>query len=174
MRPVRLCFEFERSRPGRDKNPAKNIVWAHGRRNVKLWLDYKKEVETAPTLEGAVSVYTGFADGASSLIPAMLVGSRMGGFNYVRGAACRNETRWRRLLSCRNRQWDRNSHSLDRQIVILFRKIFHASASRNTLVETTTTYNPVLNGQVTEKMLAFSPPQPTNEPEPQPAKIKAK
>ncbi len=162
VRPDRFRFQFTEAKGllGRDYA---YIVWRNGT-DVRTWWDVRPGVERAPSLLLALAGATGVSGSSAHTIPNLLLPDEVGG-------RCLTDVAQARLLedalvgasACFRvtgtyADWpitlwiDKGSY--------LVRRIDLTTEISGGPVDHTTTYEPVLDGEVTEAMLAFAPPTP--------------
>ena len=160
VRPDTFRFQFvePKSLIGRDYV---YIVWRRGDK-VLTWWDVKPGVEEARSLGDALSAATGVSGGSAHAIPALLLPKEVGGRcpTDVAHARLLDEARIAASTCFRIAGMYGDAPTTlwveKRRFLIL--RIDRWTEIPDGTVEETMTFDPVLDGEVTEKMLAFDPP----------------
>jgi hypothetical protein len=160
VRPDRFRFQFVETKSliGGDYV---YVVWRRGDK-VLTWWDVKPGVEEARSLGDALSAATGVSGGSAHAIPALLSPKEVGGRNPTDLAQARLlDDATVGTAACYRVEGRYGGESTTLWIEkggLLIRRIDRRIEIPAGSVDETTTYDPVLDGEVTEKMLAFDPP----------------
>jgi outer membrane lipoprotein-sorting protein len=159
LRPDRFRFEYrEKSHRGE----ARYIIWSRGR-EVQTWWDVTPGLKEPESLDMAIAGATGVSGGSAHTIPALLLPGEMGGhrLTYMTDLKRMEDAKLGdvdcyRLVGDLAGQpqtlWIDKSSFLVRRIDVQ-RQL---TAAR---MEQTTTYDPVVDGEVSEEMLALNSPR---------------
>lgn len=137
------------------------IVWRTGDK-VQTWWDVKPGVEEARSLGDALSAATGVSGGSAHAIPALLLPQEVSGRRPTDVAHARllDEARIGASTCFRIAGMYGDAPTTlwveKRRFLIL--RIDRRTEIPDGTVEETITFDPVLDGEATEKMLAFDPP----------------
>jgi len=160
VRPGRFRFQFAETK-GFVGGEYLYIVWRNGD-DVRTWWDVRPGVQKAPSLGEALGAATGVSGGSAHRIPALLMPPEVGGRRLTGVAQAR-------LLgdaavgasAC----YRIGGTYADGPITVwvdkatfLVRRVDLTTTIPSGTVESTTTYEPILDGEVSEAMLAFDPP----------------
>ncbi len=159
VRPDRFRFEFKAMEFGGERY----IVWQGGN-DVKTWWDVKPGVEKVESLGLALAGPTGVSGGSAHTIPALLLPREVGGRRLT------DITKPKRLADAKIDNVDcfvLDGQFGDRPMTLwidkrtfLVRQIAEQDRLDNfTRVETTTTYDPIIDDIVPDEKLAFDYPQ---------------
>jgi len=160
VRPDRFRFEYKERKGDDEEN--RYLIWSNGQ-EIQTWWDVKPGVGKAASLNMALAAAAGVSGGSAHTIPALLmpnavVGGRLTGMTDAKriGDAKLDDVNCFRIegKSANNPQtlWlDTNT--------FLVRRIDSQHTFPNFRTEVTTTYSPVMNGEIAEKMLVFDPPK---------------
>jgi hypothetical protein len=159
VRPDRFRFEYtERKDDGR---AYRYLVWRRGK-DVRSWWDVTPGVTKLESLGMALSAATGVSGGSAHRIPALLFADEVGGRRLADiTEAGRVEDAALGPVECiriQGRYADRPVTLWLEKATFLIRRIELKREFDTFFVEETTTYEPVVDGEVTEAMLAFDPP----------------
>jgi outer membrane lipoprotein-sorting protein len=160
VRPDRFRFEY-RERKGDDEEN-RYLIWSNGQ-YVQTWWDIKPGVTKAASLNMALAAATGVSSGSAHTIPVLLMPKEIGGGRLT------GMTDVKRIEDAKFDNVDcfrvegKNANNpqtlwLDKN-TFLVRRIDSQHTFPNFRTEQTTTYSPVLDSEVTEKMLVFDPPK---------------
>jgi outer membrane lipoprotein-sorting protein len=164
VRPDRFRFEYH------DENlvthgPDLYLVWRQGQ-DVRFWSDLATDVKSAVSsgiaLHSAIAMATGVTLGSSFLIPSLLLPDEISG-RYLTDMKSATRLDDARLgeVNCFRIQGKLAKYSTTIWIdskTLLIRKIETADDFDSFHNEQTITYEPVINEQVPQQKLAFSPP----------------
>jgi outer membrane lipoprotein-sorting protein len=159
VRPGRLRFEYREKR-GLLGQDSRHIVWSDGR-ETQSWWDIAPGVRKEESLDMALAGATGVSGGSAHTIPSLLLpevkGLRLTDITEVRqveNAKLGESECFRiegKLSQSPTTLWiDKSS--------FLVRRIDERHQLSTFSTEETTTYDPVINGEIGEEMLAFAPP----------------
>jgi outer membrane lipoprotein-sorting protein len=160
VRPDRFRFEY-RARKG-DEEDYRHLIWSNGK-DVLTWWDIRPGIEKPTSLGMALAAATGVSSGSAHTIPALLMPDRFPG----RGLTSMTELKRREdakhfNLDCFRVEgtFANNTQTLwlDKE-TFLIRRIDSPKTFPTFSTETTTTYDPVIDGEITDQMLTFDPPK---------------
>ncbi len=166
VRPDRFRFEYT-ERIGNDL-ASHFIVWRKGD-DVRTWWNVMPNMPPPQSLEMALAGATGVSGGSAHYIPAMLIPNEISGYyltdltgtrrlqNAKLGGVECFRIQGRPVVGGSLLLWIDTQTFLVRRIDD--RLDVFASSLGNFHAELTTTYEPVVNGKVTDKMLEFNPPK---------------
>lgn len=158
VRPDRFRFEYKDLVP--DLEP-RYIIWGDGS-EVLSWWDINPGIRTEDSLSIAIAGATGVSEGSAATIPSLLISDQVGLYfditesqrlddDSVNGFNCY------RIYGMSG--GDPITLWIDTKTFLIQRiKSLHTS-SPNYSYEIMTTYTPLADGDVTDAMLAFNPPQ---------------
>ncbi|HEX2223936.1 MAG TPA: hypothetical protein VHN15_07000 [Thermoanaerobaculia bacterium] len=160
VRPDRFRFEYQEVKKA-DLPKERYIVWRDGD-VVRSWSDFERGVRKQPSLGMAVAGATGVSGASAHTVSTLILPEEIGGRRLT------DITEARRIEDAREGSTDcfriqgRYADSpvtvwVDKQ-TFLVRRIDLSRADKDLRTERTTTYEPVINGEVTQEMLAFDPP----------------
>jgi len=159
VRPDRFRFEYTERKD--DGGVYRYLVWRRGK-DVRSWWDVTPGVTKLESLGMALSAATGVSGGSAHTIPALLFADEVGGRRPTDITEARRvEDAALGTVECvriQGRYADRPVTLWLEKTTFLIRKIELKREFDTFFVEETTTYDPVLNDEVTEAMLAFDPP----------------
>jgi outer membrane lipoprotein-sorting protein len=158
IRPDRFRFEFSRGTPKTNRY----LVWSKGK-DVQTWWYLKPGVNKPASLNMALAGPTGVSGGSAHTVPALLMPTA------VQGNRISKMTDAKRLADAKHNNADcfrvegmygNIPHTvwLDKKTFLILR-IDSQPPIPNAQVEVTTTYEPVINGEISESLLAFDPPK---------------
>lgn len=162
-RPDRFRFEYQEKRGDGPDEVNRYIVWRKGN-EVQTWWDIKLGVAKPESLRLGLAGATGVSGGSALAIPALLLPDEMGGgLTYMREAKRMQDVQLEKRECFRVQGKYGASPTIlwiDKETFLL-RKIDTQMLLqvKNIRVEQTTTYDPVLDGEITDKMLEFDPPK---------------
>jgi hypothetical protein len=159
VRPDRFRFEFRERALSEEER--RYIVWRSGD-EVWKWWDIKPGAVKQPSLSMGLAGATGVSGGSAQLIPALLLPEE------VRGARLRNLEALTLLpeadlggVRCLRLQGQQGPDPVTIWVdaaTYLIRRVDTGHAFGDFRTETTTTYEPTLDGEVAEAALAFGVP----------------
>jgi outer membrane lipoprotein-sorting protein len=159
VRPDRFRFEYREQKS--DGRVCRYLVWRSGK-DVRSWWDVRPGVTKLDSLGMALSAATGVSGGSAHTIPALLLADEVGGCYLTEiTEAKRIEDAALGTVTCVRLQ----GSNADRPVTLwldaatfLIRRIELRREFDTFFVEETTTYEPVINGEISQAMLAFDPP----------------
>jgi hypothetical protein len=160
VRPDRFRFEYQMVIPviGRTQ---RNLVWREGQ-DVRSWSDDESEISNERSFESAIAGATGVSLGSAYEIPSLLLPDEIEGRRLTSmKSATRLDDAKLGEINCFRVRGELGKSSITVWIdskTLLIRKIEEAFDVDNSPAEQTTTYQPVINEQVPEQKLSFSPP----------------
>ena len=159
IRPDRYRFEYKEMK--RNNKEYRYIIWRNGK-DVQTWWDVKPGIKKLQSLEFALAGATGVSGGSAYTIPTMLVPQE------IRGRRLTDMTEMKRIEDVKINKVDcfciqglyaGNPRTLwICKKTFLVRRIYEEGKFDNVSTQSTTTYNPYINREITEKMLKFDPP----------------
>jgi len=160
VHPDRFRFEYNERRRG---NIEYRYIVCRKELDVQTWWDVTPGIKTQPTLAFALGAATGVSSGSAHTIPALLMPDEIGGRRLTDITEPKLiEDAMLEKMSCFRiqGQWGSALRTLwvDKK-TFLVRKIVSQREGKSISTQTTTTYTPVINGEVTEQMLEFDPPK---------------
>lgn len=166
VRPDRFRFEYRRGIEGPRGGESRYIVWRNGP-EVETWWDFRPGFAKPESLNMGLAGATGVSGGSAHRIPALLLseveGRRLTEIKDARridDATFDNVDCFRiegKFLDDPMTLWiDKAS--------FLVRKIDEQNDFGDFQTEETTTYDPVVDGEVPEELLAFNPPEQADVP----------
>lgn len=156
VRPDRFRFEIK-------DEDHRLLISANGQ-NVQTWWDLEPGIQTPKSLEFAMAQAVGFSGGFVGRIPAMLMPNKLeipGGLDLIapkqiEDGKLQNVECFRLEYNFRDEQFtlwiDKRSY--------LVRRIDEQIKLDRIRIERTTTFDPTINGKITDEMLEFDPPSP--------------
>lgn len=160
VRPDRFRFEYHEKAGDERKN--RYLVWRNGK-EVQTWWDIKPEVAKPESLSLALAGATGVSSGSAHTVPALLLPEEIGGRKLT------EMTEAKKLEDARLDKADcfriqglyvakPMTLWIDKK-TFLVRRMDTENKFDNFRTESTTTYDPVLDGKIADKMLEFDPPK---------------
>jgi len=160
VRPDRFRFEYkERSPDGRE---SRYLVWRQGK-DVQTWWDVTPGIKKADSLGLALAGATGVSGSSAHTVPSLLLPQEVGGRRLT------DMTEVKRIedaklgeADCFRLQGMYASNPMTLWIdkkTYLVRRVDTQNKFDNFRTEGTTTYDPVVDGEITDKMLEFDPPK---------------
>lgn len=155
VRPGHFRFEYK---DGTDRH----IIWSKGK-DVQTWWDVQPGIQKPESLQLAVAAATGVSSGSAARIPAMLMPKQIEGWGgvHIRDAK-RIEDGTLDEVEC----FRLEGKYVDDPITLwidkksyLVRRIDQQTMFDTFRTEVTTTYEPVIDGEIAEKLLEFDPPK---------------
>jgi outer membrane lipoprotein-sorting protein len=160
IRPDRFRFEYTESKGDRERY--RYIVWRKGN-DVRTWWDVIPGVRQLQSLGLALAGATGVSGGSAHTVPALLLPDEVGGRRLT------DVTEARRVkdaklgkVECFRIQCKYADSPMTLWIeakTFLVRRIDEQTNFGSFRTEETTTYRPVMNEQIPDKMLEFGPPE---------------
>jgi hypothetical protein len=160
VRPDRFRFEIK------DEDDHRLLISSNGQ-NVRTWSDVEPGIQEPESLDLAIAQALGFSGGDVSRIPAMLMPQELDGWGdldiidpqQIEDGKLQNVECSRLEYNFRDEQitlW------IDKQSYLV-RRIDERIKSDGFRIERTTTYDPAINGKISDKMLEFDPPSLRDE-----------
>jgi outer membrane lipoprotein-sorting protein len=160
VRPDHLRFEYKARRG--DEEEDRYIIWSNGK-YVQTWWDVRPGIEKPRTLGLALGSAAGVSGGSSLTIPALLLAEEVGGGRLT------DMTDAKRIKDAKLdgvdcfRVQGKHAESLmtvwiDKK-TLLIRRIETQNKFDTFRTEETTTYDLVMDGAITDKMLDCNPPK---------------
>ena len=157
VRPDRFRFEIK------DEDDERSLIFVNGQ-DLRAWWDVEPGIQEPESLEIAMSQAIGFTGGDVGRIPGMLMPQRLGGWvdldlidpQRIEDGELHNIECFRLEYSFRDEQvtlW------IDKQSYLV-RRIDERIKDDDVRIERTTTYDPTIDGEITDRMLDFDPPAP--------------
>ena len=165
VRPDRFRFEyesrFEIEEVGFNRKH-RHIVWCKGK-EVQTWWSIKPGIEKRVSLGIALAEATGVSGGSAHTIPALLLPEEVGGrrLTDVKEAKRVDDAKVDEVecYCIRGKCADSPITLWIEKTTFLVRRIDSETKTPKLCAEETTTYNPVIDGEITDKMLEFNPPK---------------
>jgi outer membrane lipoprotein-sorting protein len=155
VRPDQFRFEYK-------EETRRYIIWSKGK-EVQTWWDVKPGIQKPESLQLAVGGATGVSSGSAARITAMLMPDKLQGWGGVRiSDAKRIEDGNLEKVECFRLEGKYGNNPITLWIdkkSYLVRRIDEQAKFDNFRTEQTTTYDPVIDGEITDKMLEFDPPK---------------
>ena len=156
VRPDRFRFEIK-------DEDHRLLISANGR-NIQTWWDVEPGVQTPESLEFALATATGFIGGDAGRIAAMLMPQALelsGGLDLIDpkridDGKLQNVECFRLEYNYRDEQFTLWIDKLS----YLVRRIDERIKVDDLRIERTTTFDPTIDGKITDEMLEFDPPSP--------------
>ena len=164
IRPERFRFEYRKQK--RENQQSRYIIWANGK-DVQTWWDVRPGVEKKDSLASALGAATGVSSGSARRIPGLLLPDQIGAGWDIKalGELKRIEDGKLAKVDCFRVQGATGVPAygpvtlwIDKA-TFLVRRIDEQGKFDNFRTEVTTTYDPVIDGEITDKMLEFDPPK---------------
>jgi RNA polymerase sigma factor (sigma-70 family) len=158
VRPDRLRFEYKEK--GGDGQEQRHIVWRKGK-EVQTWWDVRPGIEKPGSVGLALGGAAGVSGGSATAIPALLLPDEVGGRLTAMTAAKRVQDAKLGKAECFRIEGTFGVSPTTLWIekaTFLVRRIDMQMKFDNSRTETTTTYDPAIDGEVNEKNLEFDPP----------------
>ena len=154
VRPELFRFEYK------NKN-RRYLISANGQ-NVQTWWDLKPGIQKPESLQLAVGGATGVSGGSAARIPAMLMPGKLKGWGGVHiSDAKRIKDGKLENVECFRLEGKYADNPITLWIdkkSYLVRRIDQQTKFDDFRTEQTTTYDPTIDGKITDKMLEFDPP----------------
>jgi outer membrane lipoprotein-sorting protein len=158
VRPDRFRFEFSDGAPKSNRF----LIWSKGK-EVQTWWYAQPGIKKPESLRIAVAQATGVSGGSANTIPLLLMPGE------IPGTSLSSLTDVKRIADAKHNDADcfrvegklvntPRTVWLDKKKFLVLR-IDWQSTNAKGRSETTTTYEPVIDGQIDEKLLAFDPPK---------------
>lgn len=164
VRPDRFRYEFE-DRRGEEEFD-RYLVWRNGQ-DVRTWWDVRPGVEENTTLEEALVAARGVSDASSYTIADLLLDFTRG---FQRATDPRNAARkadeeleGSRCFVIASGTPDEPRTLWIDQKTFLLRRLDEQNTLEEFRTEETTTYEPVLDGEIPEALLVFDPSEPAQD-----------
>ena len=154
VRPDLFRFEYK-------DNNRRYLISANGQ-NVQVWWDVKPGIQKPESLQLAVGGATGVSGGSAARIPAMLMPGKLKGWGgvHISDAKLIKDGKLENVECFRlEGQYADNPITLwIEKKSYLVRRIDEQRKFDDFRTEQTTTYDPNIDGKITDKMLEFDPP----------------
>ena len=154
VRPDQFRFEYK-------DDTSRYIIWSKGK-DVQTWWDIQPGVQRPESLQLAVGGATGVSSGSAAQIPGMLMPDKLKGWGGVHISDAKriedgklDKGECFRLVG--NYVDNPITLWIDKQSYLV-RRIDEQATFDTFRTEQTTTYEPVIDGEITDKMLEFDPP----------------
>ena len=161
VRPDRFRFEYKEKELG-NRREYRYIVWRKGK-DVQTWWDVAPGIEKPQSLGSALAGATGVSGGSAHTVPALLIPDEVGGRRLTDiTEAKRIEDAKLNKVDCFRIQGQFVGSPMTLWVdkkTFLVRRIDSQIKFDNFSTQETTTYKPVIDGEVTDKMLEFDPPK---------------
>ena len=163
IHPDRFRFEY---RDQMGNQLSRYIIWANGK-DVQTWWDVRPGVQKKDSLASALGAATGVSSGSARRIPGLLLSDQIGAGWDIKALGERKRIEDAKLakVDCFRVQGVTGVPTdgpvtlwIDKA-TFLVRRIDEQGMFDNFRTETTTTYDPVIDGEITDKMLEFDPPK---------------
>jgi outer membrane lipoprotein-sorting protein len=158
VRPDRFRFEF--TEQSGNKN-YRYIIWRK-EKVVQTWWDIRPGIEKPESLVFALGAAVGVSGSSSTTVPALFLPDKVGGSLTVLTEAKRIEDAKLDKADCFRVQGKFVASLMTVWIdkkTFLVRGIDTQNQFDNFRTEDTTTYDPMIDGEITDKMLEFDPPK---------------
>jgi outer membrane lipoprotein-sorting protein len=159
IRPDRFRFEFCKGGVPKEN---RYLIWSKGK-DVQTWWYVKPVINKPDSLSTAVAAATGVSGSSAHTIPAMLMPS------VVQGTRLNDMTGVKRIADAKQNNVDcfrveGNSGTIPKTVwldkkTFLVLRIDSQPPVPNVRVEDTTTYEPVIDAQISDSLLVFDPPK---------------
>ena len=161
VRPDRFRFEYKEKKRG--NREYRYIVWRKGK-EVQTWWDVTPGIKKPKSLGLALAGATGVSSGSAHTIPALLMPDEVGGRRLTDIAQLKRvENAMLEKDECFRIQGQFAGNPMTLWVdkkTFLVRRIDSETKFDNFSTQETTTYKPVIDADVSEKMLQFDPPKP--------------
>ena len=157
VRPDRFRFEYKET--GNQRN--RYIIWSSGK-DVKTWWGIKPGIKMSDSLELALAGATGVSGGSAHTIPAMFLPDKVSGLKLteITGAKRAEDGKLDNVECYRiEGKFLDSPYTLwiDKKLYLV-RRIDEQQTFDGFRTEDTTTYDPVIDAEIEDKMLDFAPP----------------
>jgi len=157
VRPDRFRFEIK------DEDDERSLIFVNGQ-DLRTWWDVEPGIQEPESLEIAMSQAIGLSGADVGRIPGMLMPQRLGSWvdldlidpRQIEDGKLQNVECFRLEYSFRDEQvtlW------IDKQSCLV-RRIDERIKADEVRIERTTTFDPTIDGKITDQMLEFDPPAP--------------
>ncbi len=155
VRPDQFRFEYK-------DDASRYIIWSKGKA-LQTWWDVEPGIEKPASMQLAVAGATGVSAGSASRIPGLLMPDQLGGWGgiHVSGAKRIDDGKLEKVECFRvEGKYVKKPITLwiDKKSYLV-RRVDGQTKFDNFRTEETTTYDPVVDGEITDKMLEFDPPK---------------
>ena len=158
VRPDRFRFEYKHKSGNKE---FRYIICRNGK-GVQTWFDVMPGIKISESLGSALVGAVGVSSSSSCTVPGLLIPKEFGGRKLTDITAMKRiEDAKLDKVDCFRVQGKFASKPVTLWIdqgTFLLHRIDSKSKFSKFSTETTTTYNPVIDGEVTDKMLEFGPP----------------
>jgi serine/threonine protein kinase/ankyrin repeat protein/formylglycine-generating enzyme required for sulfatase activity len=156
VRPDRFQFDIK-------TEDNRLLISANGR-DIQTWWDVEPGIKKPESLDFAMAQATGFSGGDVARIPALLMPQKLelsGGLDLIdpkkiEDGKLQNNDCFRLEYNFRDEQF---TLWIDKQSYLI-RRIDERIKFDNIRIERTTTFDPTIDGKITDEMLKFDPPAP--------------
>jgi RNA polymerase sigma factor (sigma-70 family) len=159
VRPDRFRFEYRETTGDRQM---RFIIWSNGKK-VQTWWDVQPGIDKPESLALALGSAAGVSGLSSLNIPQLLLPDQMGWSRLALTEPKRARDGKLGKVDCFRVEGKYGGNPItlwiDKQ-TYLVRRIDEQAKFDNFRTEQTTTYDPAIDGKLTDKMLAFDPPAP--------------
>ena len=157
VRPDRFRFEYKETGNQRDRY----IIWSSGK-DVKTWWGVKPGAKMSDSLDMALAGATGVSGGSAHTIPALLLPDKVSGLQLtdITGPKRAEDGKLDNVECYRiEGKFLDSPHTLwiDKTLYLV-RRIDEQRTFDSFRTEDTTTYDPVIDAEIEDKMLEFAPP----------------
>jgi len=161
VRPDRFRFEYKEKKNDQNKRGHRFIVWRNGK-DVQSWWDIDPKIKRPLSLGRALSLASGVSSGSSRNVPALLILEEVGGLQPTDFTNTKRiEDAMLDKVDCFRIQGQSVSSPMTICIdkkTFLIRRIDSQRKFDDFRTKQTTTYEPVINGEISAEMLKFDPP----------------
>jgi len=158
VRPDQFRFQYKAKVGNRQ---LRSIIWSNGN-EIQTWWDTKPGIQKPKSLQLAVGGATGVSGGSAARIPGMLMPGKTKGWGGVHiSDAKRIEDGKLEKTDCFRLEGQYGDNPITLWIdkkSYLVRRIDEQAEFDNFRTETTTTYDPTVDGKIADEMLEFGPP----------------
>lgn len=169
--PDRFRFEFHVPFPDNSNSLNRRWIVFRNANEVKEWSFLKPAVSVEQSLDLAIAGASGVSDGAAHNIPALLMPHEISGRKLIANsdaarliddAKCGEFECFRVQRIIHTEKGDTTQTMWIAKSSFLIKRIDRHTVLANLTVDSTTTYNPVLNGSVSDEALALNIPSESN------------
>lgn len=158
VRPDRFRFEYKEN-DGSTK-PSRYIIWSSSK-DIQTWWDVRPGIEKPKSMQLALAAATGVSGGSSHTIPSLLLPGKVGASLSAMTIPKRVQDGNLGKVECFRIEGTLGNQPctvwIDKKSYLL-RRIDEQTQFDDFRTEQTTTYNPVINEEISDKTLAFAPP----------------
>jgi Predicted periplasmic protein (DUF2092) len=158
VRPDRFRFEYK------DDKERRYIVWRDGK-DVQTWWDVTPGIKKPASLRSALAAATGVSSGSAHAVPALLIPDEVGGRRLTGiTEAKRIEDAKLDKVDCFRIQGQYGGYPrtlwVDKKTFLVRRIDLERKLGVDFRTERTWIYEPVIDGEISDKMLEFNLPRP--------------